>query len=321
MTTLAIRSFDLPWTAEDAVEARFRRILRNTALLLLLLSVLVPWLPVFERSADEAPKVPPRYARMVLARQPPPPPAVAATEPELEPVPVEDTVEPVPAPVAKASEPVPAAPAPAPQPSAREKAAGAGVMAFADALADLRENTAVAAALGAGLSAGAGETRHHERNLVTAAGGRASGGINTAGLSRDTGGAGVGDRQVTGVSSPLAGSGGNGRGAAAAGPGKGDGGAAARSREEIELVFDRNKAAIYALYNRALRSDPTLRGRMVLKLTIAPSGEVTDCEVVASEIGDQEFARRLVARVKLFRFEAKDVATVTTTKPIEFFPA
>jgi len=28
-----------------------------------------------------------------------------------------------------------------------------------------------------------------------------------------------------------------------------------------------------------------------------------------------------VARVKLFRFEAKDVETITTTKPIDFFPA
>ena len=29
----------------------------------------------------------------------------------------------------------------------------------------------------------------------------------------------------------------------------------------------------------------------------------------------------LVARVKMFRFEDRDVATMTTTKPIEFFPA
>ena len=31
--------------------------------------------------------------------------------------------------------------------------------------------------------------------------------------------------------------------------------------------------------------------------------------------------RRIVARVRLIRFEAKDVETITTTKPIEFFPA
>ncbi len=96
---------------------------------------------------------------------------------------------------------------------------------------------------------------------------------------------------------------------------------ASRSREEIELVFDRNKGAIFALYNRALRMDPTLEGKLVLRLTIAPSGEVTACEVVSSELGDPELERKLVQRVMLFRFDARDVEPVTTTKPIDFFPA
>ena len=96
---------------------------------------------------------------------------------------------------------------------------------------------------------------------------------------------------------------------------------ASRSREEIELVFDKNKGAIFALYNRALRMDPTLEGKLVLRLTIAPSGEVTACEVVSSELGDPELERKLVQRVLLFRFDAKDVEPVTTTKPIDFFPA
>ena len=96
---------------------------------------------------------------------------------------------------------------------------------------------------------------------------------------------------------------------------------AARTREEIELVFDRNKSAIYALYSRALRENPALQGKVVLEVTIAPSGEVTDCRVVSSDLGDAELERKLVARVKMFRFEDRDVAVMTTTKPIEFFPA
>ena len=56
-------------------------------------------------------------------------------------------------------------------------------------------------------------------------------------------------------------------------------------------------------------------------MTIAPSGEVTDCRIVASELGDAELEHKLVSRVKMFRFEARDVAPMTTTKPIEFFPA
>ena len=101
----------------------------------------------------------------------------------------------------------------------------------------------------------------------------------------------------------------------------GPSGKAARSREEIELVFEKNKGAIFALYNRALRRNPGLQGKLVLKLTIDPSGSVTACSVDSSELDDPEMERKLVQRVKMFRFEAKDVEAITTTKPIDFFPA
>ena len=86
-------------------------------------------------------------------------------------------------------------------------------------------------------------------------------------------------------------------------------------------MFDRNKGAIYALYNRALRQNPSLEGKVVLRLTIAPNGSVTACEVVSSELGDPDLEQKLVQRVLLFQFEARDVEAITTTKPIDFFPA
>ena len=87
------------------------------------------------------------------------------------------------------------------------------------------------------------------------------------------------------------------------------------------MVFDRNKAAIYALYNRALRDNPALQGKVVVQLTIAPTGEVTDCKVLSSELKNEELERKLVARIKMFKFEDRDVELITTTKPIDFFPA
>jgi TonB family protein len=145
-----------------------------------------------------------------------------------------------------------------------------------------------------------------------------SGGINTAALSR---GYGSGAGSLTGhtttqvTSSTLAAQ-------ADDGVRRGSGSTkAARSREEIELIFDRNKGAIYALYSRALRDNPELKGKVVLELTIAPTGEITQCRIVSSELNNEELERKLVARVKSFRFEARDVETITTTKPIDFFPA
>jgi hypothetical protein len=166
------------------------------------------------------------------------------------------------------------------------------------------------------LAGAAGEAARTERSLITSKAGKSSGGINTAGMSRNTGGAGLAGHSTTEVSSTVAGLGGD---TGVQRPRAGD--RPARSREEIEMVFDKNKGAIYALYNRALRRDSTLQGKLVLKMTIEPSGAVSFCEIISSELDDEELQRKLIQRVKLFRFVEKDVAPVTTTKPIDFFPA
>ena len=101
-------------------------------------------------------------------------------------------------------------------------------------------------------------------------------------MSRDTGGGGLGGRTTTKVMSPVA-------GMADAGPKVQKGGSApSRSREEIELIFDKNKGSIFALYNRALRRDPTLQGKVVLELTIDPSGVVSNCKILSSELNDPD---------------------------------
>ena len=94
-----------------------------------------------------------------------------------------------------------------------------------------------------------------------------------------------------------------------------------RTRAEIEQVFLSNKQAISEVYNLALRRDPNLKGMLVLKMTIEPSGAVTACEVVSSEFEDEVLLRELVERVRLFRFEGRKVAPITTVKPIDFYPA
>ena len=59
---------------------------------------------------------------------------------------------------------------------------------------------------------------------------------------------------------------------------------AGRTDEEIQIVFDRYKAALYRLYNRELRKDPTLRGQLVLRLTIEPDGSVSLCQLQSSDM-------------------------------------
>lgn len=157
-----------------------------------------------------------------------------------------------------------------------------------------------------------------DRAIVTAGAARGSGGINTGQLSRDTGGAALAGRQMVSVSSPVASaSSGVGAGSAVRGGGR----KAARSIEEVQLVFDRNKAAIYSIYNRALRENPALQGKVVLKITITSSGRVSACQVISTELDAPALERKIVMRVRLFDFGAKDVETMVVTYPIEFLPS
>jgi periplasmic protein TonB len=320
--TYYYRSFELPWTVSEEEQERFRRLWRTLLAVLLVLSVAVPWLPVPDRAFDVPPALPPRIAKLVLERAIPPPPPPPPPEVKEEPKPVETRAQPEAKPV--------------PQPetelartqNARKKASQAGLLPFVDQLADLRDKFEVRPDDLKPLASakGDGGTPRAERSLITARTGTLTGGINTSGVSRGFGsGSGTLDGHgTTRMQVPL---GGSGSGSALAG-GVGDdvsrtgsGKKASRSQEEIELVFDKNKSAIYALYNRALRDNPALLGKVVFVLTIAPWGEVTECRIVSTELNDAELERKLVARIRMFRFDDKDVEAMTTTKPIEFFPA
>jgi TonB family protein len=298
------RRYELAWEGDSEASLRYRRIVRVGLALLLLLGILIPLLPAPPRPVGEE-AIPQRLARVMIENQvkpPPPPPPPVQEPPKIEPV-----------------KKIPIVPPVDRTQQAREKAEKQ-LKQVKDELADLREQMPDAT-LGEtkNLTGAVGADSHAERSLITSKVGAGSGGITSANSSRGFGsGAGsLTGHDTTAVSSAIARSGLDNRPATRTG----SSGKAARSREEIELVFDRNKGAIYALYSRALRERPDLQGKLVLEFTIAPSGEVTMCRLVSSELNDPELESKIVLRVKLFRFEAKDVEPITTTKPIDFFPA
>ena len=316
MTSTAVvnqnfRVFDLPWTPSVEEERRFRRVLGAAIGLFIGFSLVIPFLPETPRSQALAPAVPERIVEFILEQPRPkePPKPVEVVPPK----PVE-----VPQVEARVERPVPETVAqPEPRPDPRKKAAASGLLALSDQLADLRDREVTAKVDGKALNAGAGERTRVDRSILTAKVGAGSGGIAVGEVSKGFGGGSTGlkGHATAKVSAAAAESG------AAEAQRIGKSAKGARTREEIELVFDKNKSAIYSLYSRALRENPALQGKVVLEVTIAPSGQVTDCRVISSELGDPELERKLVARVKMFQFEERDVAVMTTTKPIEFFPA
>jgi len=302
------RSYELPWEGDPESSDRFRKILR-VGLILLVVFGLIFWLLPAPKKTHMVESIPPRLARVMIEQKPKPPPPPPPVVEQPKPKPPEPDKK-----VAMVKPPVDL------KQQAREKAQKQ-LNQVKDELADLREQLDMTPlAQTKNLSGSVGADSHAERNLITSKAGQGSSGITTS--SMGSRGFGTGAGSLTGhdtgaVASGIAQSGLNARGPSRTG----SSGKAARSREEIELIFDRNKGAIYSLYSRALRDQPELQGKMVLEFTISPSGEVTMCRVVSSELKDPELEKKIVARVRLFKFEAKDVETITTTKPIDFFPA
>ncbi len=292
------RNFDLAWDYDPEDQDRFRRLLLIGVVTVVLLGLILPFihLPKIQSTAQEVPE---RLARLMEQEKPkPPPPPVPQPKPKPEEKPTEQ---------------------PKPVPDTRKKMEDSAQMkAIKDQLADLRDKTDVTPLQAKSLSGAVGAAASSERSMITSRVGSGSSGNVTADASRGFGsGAGsLNGHDTTTVSSGLANAVAKDRAERAGANGKGG-----RSREEIELVFDNNKGAIYALYTRALRDNPELMGKLVLEFTVTPTGEITECHVVSSELKDQDLERKIVARVKLFKFESRDVQQGTFTKEIEFFPA
>jgi len=311
--------FDLPWVTKRKDRKRFIRYLAALLALTVFFGAVIPMieLPVQERSELE--ELPPALARIQIEKPevkipppPPPPEVVEKIEPEVEKeVPVETPPEPVEA------KPVPEVPTVS---DAREKAKVSGLLAFQDAFADMREAVDVSSLTDtAAIQQGSGESASIDRSLLTAKSGQRSAGVNVAAMSRETGGVALSGRETTRVEAP--------EGARGVGRekkpkvAKNQGQARERSIEDVRRVFDSNKGAIFAIYNRALRKNPGLQGKVVLELTIDPSGRVVECKVLDSELTDSAVVAKIVNRVKLFDFGAQNVVRTRINYPVHFLPS
>jgi protein TonB len=302
LTALApyYRRYDLPWSPSEEMERRFRAILRNLTIAFAIIAVLMPFLPRHERVVNTD-SLPERVVQLVM-EPPPPPPPPPPPKPEK--------------PLEKA--PVVPKPTPVPQPvDPRVKASKSGLLASMDDLAALRDQVDLDKfAKNQPKTTDPGDVSVVQRSIITSKAGGTSGGISaptSSGLAAGSGS--LNGIRTMQVKDPTLASGAQGA-TRAGGSGK-----ASRSADEIALVFTKNKGAIDAMYARALRDNPALQGKVVVELTIAPSGDITAARIISSELNAPEFENKLLARIRLFKFEAKDVATLTATKPIDFFPA
>jgi len=314
---------NLPWVRGGEEDLRLRKSLGASLLAGFLVASVLLLVHLPPPDVMPVEKVPERIVKFIELDQhkpvPLPPPPVEQPKPK-EPLVAEQRKAEVPKPAQNpADEPKPVEPP-------RQRAQQAGILAFRESFATIAERRP-AAKLGAQASVsntGERNTGPIQRSLITSLAASGSGGINVASLSRAVGGDGGGGGALDGVDVGRVADSIGGAPGDRGGPNgsrSGTGAVAGRTDEEIQIVFDRYKAALYRLYNRELRNDPTLRGQMVLRLTIEPDGSVSMCRLQASDMNAPALAEQVVERVKTFAFGAKDVPAVTIIYPIDFLPA
>lgn len=314
----------MPWMRGVEEDWRFRRALAGSVAGAMLLAFVLRFveLPIPERA--QLMEVPERVARLIReAPEPAPQPAIeqpVPDEPERQPEPepppqfAEDTPpEPTPESVTE--------PAPKQEASVKEQVQAKGILAFRESFSN-RAQARPSAQLGSQArlgNAGDAAVGRPQRAMVTTTAPGSSGGINLADISRNVGGGGgqqIAGVQVTQIASSIGGSGGGADRPLAGGQ------SAGRTDEEIQIVFDRYKASLYRLYNRQLRNDPTLRGQLIVRLTIEPDGTVSLCRLESSDMNAPTLVEQVMDRIRGFDFGAKQgIVAMTIIYPIDFLPA
>ena len=362
MAAISFRTSVLPWALASDDEERFRKLFLALLGFVVVFGIALRFITLPEPERTASTTLPPVVAQLLLdkpaAPPPPPPPAQKVDTPKPDPKDKREAAplptKPVPRerPVVEARQPIPGKPPGEDREAARNKAAGVGLLAAlkdqppelhgAPLAVQLNQDIKKGAGVGTGTGVGVGAGKEQglpDRNMITSNAAGGSGGINTAGFSRDSGGGGLAGRSTTlvagvagggggggpGLGGAITGTGGHGTGAGSGKAGgavqRGSSGKASRSLEEVRLVLERAKGALYAIYNRALREDASLQGKVVVEFTIAPSGGVTECHFVSSELKNPELEQKLLTRFRSLQFAAEDVDTLVTKYPIDFLPS
>lgn len=294
ITPLPYRMMVMPWTKQEKDEKKYRQILLLVLLYAILFGLLIPMFHIPVPDRLEVVEVPERLAKLIKKEKPKPPPKPKKLD-EQKPKPTDKEKK-----------------------VAKKKAATTGLLALKNDFTDLlKDQTEAKLGASADLSNAGSISRNTQRSIITSQVTTGSGGIKSSSVSRSVG---DGRSKVGGVAFSRVESG---IGVAVADDRPlSDGPGPSRTDEEIQIVFDRYKAALYRIYNRELRKNPTLQGKMVLRLTIEPDGSVSLCRVESTDLDSKSLSEKVVARVRTFKFGAKEgVPPVTILYPIDFLPS
>lgn len=320
MALAPYKQLALRWQPKQAGDQLFLVIAALSVVVMLSIGVILSKMQASVADPRVNKPVPARIAKFITQRPPKPeaqPPQTKVKpkpklKPKLKPKPEKKPDKPKLVPTRKSVRP-----ATDTQQKARDKAAKSGLLSHLSELTDLMDTATVTAQIQGSVNKNREATKSAglEAKILTAGVAEGSGGVNADKYAVKTGVSQLANADITAANAAL-----GAEDQGFAGSRSRAQRAMARSQEEITLVMDRHKGQLQSLYNRARRKNPTLKGKLVLAITVLPSGSVQSVRVVSSELNQGALEARVKARVKAFKFGAKDVTTVTVTYPIEFLP-
>jgi len=127
-----------------------------------------------------------------------------------------------------------------------------------------------------------------------------------------------GSRVAIGALAPSTGA--AGKPAASSSPRSGSGPGVYRSNASLLAVIQRYAAGIQYCYGTELKRDPGLKGKLVVAMTVAASGAVTEATVVQNTVGSSRLADCALAQIREWRFPAIPEGVTTFQTPFVFTP-
>ena len=301
----------LVWDTGHQSDRRFNTIALGTIVICLTFSVVIARLPapVIDRTIPT--EIPERIAKfmteMVIPERPP------EVKPQVEQAKPEDKIE---RPTPKETKPQTKA-----EVNARKVAQGSGLLVLSKQLSALADTSNINSMVTAKLNTAPTNTAAAtvDTRIVTSDSGRKTVAVSQGAHVGTVGTTKLDDNQQK-VTQGLLEAGGGGAPGKALGTSTGRG-SRGRREEEVAIVMDQNKGTLYNIYNRARRANPGLKGKLVLELTIQPSGQVSNIVIKSSELNLPELEASLVSRIRQFDFGKREGGPFTLTVPVEFLPS
>jgi len=85
-----------------------------------------------------------------------------------------------------------------------------------------------------------------------------------------------------------------------------------RSKAEITAVVNQRVNDLKSIYNKYLKEKPDFTGKVALKFTIAPSGDITSINITSSTTRYPDFDNAIKDQVSKWKWKAKNGNTMVT---------